>query len=95
MDYLDGVTLNLAGKIVDKGFRKELELLNGWKKVRYWGHVDRKQAAHLLTRSRVAAGYFFTRAQSSRFATEQNLRIYVVSFADCNVRLSLMEGNRG
>lgn len=54
MDYLDGVTLNLAGKIVEKGFRKELELLNGWKKVRYWGHVDRKQAAHLLTRSRVA-----------------------------------------
>ncbi len=54
LEHLEGVRLNLAGTFVDQGFRRELESIEGWKKVKYWGHVDRTQARNLLSRSSVA-----------------------------------------
>ena len=54
LEQLEDVRLNLAGNFVNQGFRKELESLKGWKKVKYWGHVDRTEARNLLSRSSVA-----------------------------------------
>tara|TARA_R110002051_G_scaffold305773_1_gene375945 strand:- start:188 stop:1204 length:1017 start_codon:yes stop_codon:yes gene_type:complete len=42
------VTLDICGKFSDKGLRQSVELLPGWRKVKFHGYVDRFKVAEVL-----------------------------------------------
>ncbi len=45
------VQLDICGKFSDKGLRETVELLPGWKKVNFYGYVDRVKVAEVLSES--------------------------------------------
>jgi glycosyltransferase involved in cell wall biosynthesis len=48
LEYVD-TTLHLAGEFESEGLKKEVENLNGWKKVEYYGFVNREKIKEILS----------------------------------------------
>lgn len=51
-------SLAMAGTFSDHAFENDIKKSKGWTKVRYFGHINRKEIAELLSKSRIGAVNF-------------------------------------